>query len=177
MKKVVLYIAMSLDGYIADSTGGVSWLTGDGSDTANPGSYDAFIATIDTVILGYKTYHQIITKLSPDTWVYSGKKCYVLTHRPLASNREIIFTDKPVHVLIPELKNTAEKDIWICGGADIVTQCLRASVIDKLRITIAPVILGNGIRLFDVQPKPIRLQLISTNTYNGFTEIEYDIFR
>ena len=81
MRKVVIYIAMSLDGYIADKNGSVSWLGGDGSDKDNFGSYPEFIETVDTVILGYTTYNQIVTELSPDVWPYDGKATYVPTHR------------------------------------------------------------------------------------------------
>ena len=93
MCKVILYIAMSLDGYIADRDGGVAWLDGDGSDCGHPGSYPDFIQTVDTVVLGYRTYHQIISELSPENWVYRGLKSYVFTHRKLLSTEEILFTD------------------------------------------------------------------------------------
>lgn len=74
MRKVILYIAMSIDGYIADEKGGVDWLAGDGSDKDNQGSFPRFIETVDIVILGYKTYYQIVTELSPDSWAYLGKR-------------------------------------------------------------------------------------------------------
>lgn len=64
---------MSLDGYIADINGGVTWLEGDGSGTASMDSFFSFYETIDTVVLGWKTYHQIMTELSPEEWPYKGK--------------------------------------------------------------------------------------------------------
>ena len=72
MRKVVLYIAMSLDGYIADSTGKVDWLNGHGSEEENVDTYSAFIRDVDTVIMGWNTYDQVTTELSPDEWVYKG---------------------------------------------------------------------------------------------------------
>ena len=83
MRNVILYIAMSLDGYLADANGGVAWLDGDGSDSLHPGSYEAFSETVDTVLMGYRTYRQIVTELSPETWPYCGKTTYVWTHREL----------------------------------------------------------------------------------------------
>ena len=70
MKKISLFIAMSLDGYIADSKGSVKWLNGQGTDGDNIDVYSEFVKDIDTVIMGWNTYHQIITELSPDEWVY-----------------------------------------------------------------------------------------------------------
>ena len=69
---------MSLDGYIADINGGVTWLEGDGSGTVSMDSFFSFYETIDTVVLGWKTYHQIMTELSPEEWPYKGKQSYVL---------------------------------------------------------------------------------------------------
>ena len=63
MGKIVLYLAMSVDGYIADEQGGVGWLGGDGSEPGAPGSYPAFYETVDTIVMGWTTYHQIITEL------------------------------------------------------------------------------------------------------------------
>ena len=71
MKKVVLYIAMSLDGYICDEEGQVDWLSGHGDDDSE-GSYENFIQNVDTVIMGRTTYQQVTSVLSPDTWPYDG---------------------------------------------------------------------------------------------------------
>ncbi len=174
MRKIVLYIAMSLDGYIADTHGGVGWLGGDGSDADNPGSYPSFIESVDTVILGFRTYNQIVTELSPDTWVYSEKKSFVLTHKKLNNTENVTFTDESIPSLLQRLKQENGKDIWICGGADIVNQALGLDIIDKFCITIIPTILGNGIRLFDVQKTQIPLKLISTKSYNGITDLVYE---
>ena len=66
--KIVLYLAMSVDGYIADEQGGVSWLEGDGSKPDTSGSYPAFYETVEAIVMGWTTYHQIVTALSPDIW-------------------------------------------------------------------------------------------------------------
>ncbi|WP_312941730.1 dihydrofolate reductase family protein [Oscillibacter sp.] len=174
MKKVVLYIAMSLDGYIADKAGGVEWLSGDGSDPENTGSYDEFIKTIDTVILGYNSYHQIVTELSPNQWVYSGLKSYVITHKTKRATDEIIYTDRGISELINNLKIENGKDIWICGGASIVNQCISLDLIDKYHIAIIPTILGGGIKLFEDQDVERKLQLIFTHSYNGINELVYE---
>lgn len=81
MGKIILYLAMSVDGYIADEQGGVGWLGGDGSEPDAPGSYPAFYETVDTMVMGWTTYRQIVTELSPDSWPYEGRPCYVVTHR------------------------------------------------------------------------------------------------
>ena len=83
MRKAVLYIALSLDGFIADSAGGVGWLHGH-DPALEEGSYGEFAATVDTVIMGRRTYDQVRGELSPGAWPYEGMDCYVLTHRPAA---------------------------------------------------------------------------------------------
>lgn len=88
MKKVVLYIAMSLDGYIADCRRSVDWIKGQDDSAEMPDTYSAFFDTIDTVIMGKRTYDQITTELSPDTWPYAGAVTYVLTHRAPAADAE-----------------------------------------------------------------------------------------
>lgn len=174
MRNVILYIAMSLDGYIADSEGGVAWLRGDGSDPENEGSYPAFYDSIDTVVLGYKTYHQIATELSPDRWIYSDKKSYVLTHKDLPSTEEIVFTNKEPAELLSELKINGGRDIWICGGAEIVNQLLESDQIDRYCISIIPTILGDGIPLFHKHGGENKLQLLSTRRYDGIVDLVYE---
>ena len=98
MGNVVLYLAMSVDGYIADEQGGVDWLGGDGSQPDAPGSYPAFYETVDAIVMGWSTYHQIVTQLSPSRWPYEGRPCYVVTHRQE--------TDREGIRLFPELPRT-----------------------------------------------------------------------
>ena len=128
MREVVLYIGMSLDGFIADPAGGVDWMQGDGSEPEHPGSYPEFFRTVDTVLLGYRTYRQITAELSPDTWAYSGKKTYVLTHRTLPPQEEIVFTDLPAGELLKKLKQQDGERIWVCGGACVARQLRLHSV-------------------------------------------------
>ncbi len=173
MKKVIAYIAMSIDGYIADKDGGVSWLSGDGSDVDNFGSYPNFIETIDTIILGYSTYHQIVTKLSPNEWAYKGKKTFVLTHRDIKNTEEIIFTSESIEKLLLKLKEVEGKNIWICGGASVIQQTHNNGLIDEYVLSIIPTILGNGIKLFDQFDVETKLKLKSTESYNGIVDLVY----
>ena len=175
MRRVILYIAMSLDGYIADRDGGVAWLAGDGSEPENAGSYPEFIETVDTVILGYRTYYQIVTELFKDSWVYSGKKSYVLTHKKIDSTDEIIFTDRNIRELMSQIMSEKGKDIWVCGGTDIANQFLELGLIDRFCITIIPTILGEGVRLFKNRRTEIPLQLLFTRSYNGMVDLCYEL--
>ena len=172
MRKVVLYIAMSLDGYIADKKGGVEWLQGDASAPESEGSYPVFYESIDTILIGYKTYQQIVTSLSPGSWVYTGKKTYVCTSRDLESHDGITFTPENIEVIIERLKQELSLDIWICGGASIAQALIKADLIDCYRITIVPCLLGGGISLFADTAK--ELKLISTTHTNGFVELFYE---
>lgn len=175
MRKIVIYIAMSLDGYIAEKNGSVNWLGGDGSDVHNPGSYPEFVETVDTVILGFNTYNQIITELSPDVWPYHGKKTYVLTHRECKECPEITFANKSVVDLLTELKKETKKDIWICGGASIVNQVLQAQMADEITISVMPILLGEGIKLFEEKELSQKLKLVSTRSYNGIVDVTYQM--
>ena len=174
MRKVILYIAISLDGYIANKKGSVDWLNGDNSAPDNIGSYPRFIKNIDTVILGYSTYHQIATELSPNSWVYAGMMSYVLTHRKMESKEEIIFTDGNLESLISKLKDSKGKDIWICGGANVANQLIELNLIDVYHISVIPTILGDGVSLFGKHNKDLKLKLISTENYNGITDLIYE---
>ncbi|WP_294580042.1 dihydrofolate reductase family protein [uncultured Thomasclavelia sp.] len=173
MKKIILYIAMSLDGYIADHNGQVDWLQGQDDQVTMIDTYSPFIKNIDTIIMGYKTYHQIITQLAPDNWVYQQQTSYVITHRQLSSTDNIIFTSKSPSQIVFELKKQPGKDIWIYGGANIINQLMKDNLIDEYYITIIPTILGSGIRLFESIFNEIRLKLIHQQTYNGIIELIY----
>lgn len=174
MRKIILFIAMSLDGYIADKNGSVEWLAGQSSDTENEDTYSEFIKDIDTVIMGWKTYHQVVTELSPSEWIYSNLTSYVITHRKQNSTNCIQFVQETPAALVKQLKGQAGKDIWICGGANIVQQLMKEELVDQFYISIIPTLLGSGIRLFDTLDAELKLKLIQCRHYNGITEVIYE---
>lgn len=167
---------MSLDGFIADKNGGVSWLVGEDRDIQSS-SYDEFIKTVDTIIMGKNSYNQITTELSPDKWVYQGMKTFVLTNRDMISKRDIEFTKENIVDLISMIRvkdGNDGKDIWLCGGSDVVHQFMEKDLIDRYHITVIPTILGAGIRLFKKLDHPLLLKYISNEAYNGMVDIVYD---
>lgn len=173
MRKVILYIAVSLDGYIADKNCGVGWLSGhDGEEPS--GSYEAFAETVDTVVMGWNTYEQIVTELSPEEWVYAGMQSYIVTHRKQTAKEGILFTDETPVSLLKRLKREEGKSIWVCGGANLAQQAVAANLVDVYRISIIPIILGGGIRLFRETEREIPLKLASVQTYGGIAELSYE---
>ena len=173
MRKISLFIAMSLDGYIADSKGGVDWLNGQGNDDENIDTYSEFSKTIDTILMGWNTYHQIVTELSPNEWVYKEFTTYVITHNEHTSSEKIHFVNINPVELVKRLKEENGKDVWICGGANLVRRLVNEDLIDCYYITVIPTLLGSGIRLFENGKHEIKLRLLNTQSYNGMTELIY----
>ena len=174
MRKAVLFIAMSVDGYIADSNGGVKWLNGQDNDGENIDTYSEFTRNIDTILMGWNTYHQITTELSPTEWIYGDFTTYVITHNKRKSTEKIYFTGENPTKLLKELKVCDGKDIWICGGANLVNQLVRADLIDQYIISVIPTLLGKGIHLFEEGENEQKLFLAKTRNYNGIVELTYE---
>ena len=166
-RKVILYISQSLDGFIADSKGNVDWILGNNENYDSDYGYEIFIKDIDTVILGANTYKQIKNELSPDKWVYENLKSYVLTNEIIEDTTNIKYVNMNIKELINRLQKEHGKNIWICGGANLVNQCVKEDLIDEYQITTVPIILGNGIRLFEANNKNIKLELKYTKEENG----------
>lgn len=173
-RNVILYIAVSLDGYIADDKGAVDWIKGHDEAGELDDTFTPFFNTVDTVIMGKRTYDQIVTELSPDQWPYMGVTTYVMTHHgELADTEHVRFRDTDVCGLVGELKAQSGGNIWICGGADIAGQLVSKDVIDVYHLAIIPVILGGGSRLFNAPSPTIDLRLTEIREYNGIVEVVY----
>lgn len=172
MRKVTLYIAMSLDGYIADKYGKVDWLNGHGNEK-NADTYSDFVKDVDTVVMGWNTYHQITTELSPSEWAYEQLTSYVITHRTVPSTNNIKFISVDPCEIVKKLKEARGKTIWICGGGSIIQPLVRNGLIDEYYISVIPTVLGSGIRLFGETPYEVKLKLLRTRVYNGITELVY----
>ena len=127
MRESILFIAMSLDGYIADRNGGVDWLAGQGNESETIDVYGQFAKDIDTVFMGWKTYNQVVTELSPEKWPYEEFTTYVFTHRKQESSEKICFTQEHPAELLKKLKLEQGKNIWICGGAYLAQQLIQAA--------------------------------------------------
>lgn len=173
-RKVILYIAMSLDGFIAKPDGDISFLSlveQDGEDY----EYSAFIETVDTVILGRKTYDKILSMgiESP----YGDRKVYVLTRNSIPADK-ITYYSESLTELISSLKSQTGKNIYCDGGAETVHLFLQEKLFDELIISIIPVLLGNGIRLFGKSFTEQNIKLVSLKSFKtGLVQLHYNVNR
>ncbi|WP_179361927.1 dihydrofolate reductase family protein [Nitrosopumilus oxyclinae] len=168
MRKIVLFIASSLDGYIAKNDGGVDWLP-----VRCSSGYDDFYKSIDTVIMGKKTYSQILTF---GAYPYKDKKSYVLTRNDTSSNNDIRFVND-VEKLTKNLLTSSGSDIWLVGGAEIITTFMNLGLIDEIILSIIPVVLGSGVPLFNKIQKETKFQLIKTTEYDALVELHYKVLK
>ena len=111
--------------------------------------------------------------MSPEQWVYENLQSYVITHRECPSTNDITFIAADPCTLVKDLKNREGKDIWVCGGADIVRQLMAQNLIDTYHISVIPTILGCGTTLFSECRQETKLCLISANNSNGIIELIY----
>jgi dihydrofolate reductase len=170
VRKVQLYVAQSFDGFIADRDGGVSWLE-PFEGRAEDHGYAAFIAEVGAVVMGATTYEQVLGF----GWPYAERPAFVFTHRdlPVPEQADVRFVDGAVRDVLPALDAATEKNVFLVGGANLVRQFLEGDAIDELHLFIAPVLLGEGIPLFDRAPRR-DFQLRGTETYStGIAALRY----
>lgn len=173
MRKLVLYIAMSLDGYIADLNGGIDFLNELPQSQEPDPDYDAFYESIDTIIMGNTTYKQVINELHTEGWVYPNKKCYVFSNCMKGSTADIEYTNLEPRRLLEKIRETDGKDIWIVGGGKIIEAFMEEDLIDKYYIYVMPVVLGQGIPLFREETPKTSLKLDGVNQIGEIVEIQY----
>ncbi len=176
MGSLVLYLAMSPDGFIADARGGIDWLHGQDECQESEGSYPEFIKGIDTVLMGWNTYRQIMSELSPGQWPYDSLETYVFTHRDgVPVNGSVHLIDEDSAALVTRLKRRQGKGIWVCGGASLARQLMESGLIDRIWLSVIPVLLDEGVRLFPDEQRRTQLQLVDTFSYNGIVDLVYDV--
>lgn len=165
MRKIILYTASSLDDYIARKNGSIDWLENpqvipEGEDFG----YGAFYNSIDTTLMGNKTFRQVVGFGGP--FPYQDKKNYVFTRNSSSDGHEHanFIAEDPVS-FCRELKAEEGKDIWLVGGGEINTLLMENRLIDQLIITKIPVPLGSGIPLFHDADWKSKFQNVSTRMY------------
>lgn len=170
-RKVVFYGAISLDGYLARKNHSLDWLMG--TEGENDTTYSEFYDTVDTLIMGRKTYEQILL-LSPEAFPYEGKKCYVMSRTLTGSTEFVTFVNTDLVGLVKSLASQPGKRIWIVGGGEVLKPLLEEKLVDEFIIQLAPVILGNGIPLFVPGDYENRLMLKDVKQYKQFVEVYYE---
>ncbi len=170
MSQIVIYVAVSADGFIATPDGGVAWLE---AFPAQDVGYDEFFATVGTVVLGRATYEQV---LGFGPWPYAEKRGVVLSSRPLEglpAGVEVHAGD--VRELATELRRDP-RDTWLVGGAQVFSAFLDAHAVDRLELYVAPVLLGGGIPLFAPSARVRSLTLVGTERFeNGLVRLAYEV--
>ena len=155
MIPIKLCTAMSLDGYIAKKDDSLDWLEGFPNPEKEDYGVEAFMATVDVVVMGKRTYEQI---LSFDCeWPYSNCKLFVFTHDPnysiTAPNGHLLNGVNEEAILT--IKAASKKGVWVVGGGNLTKSFLEAGCVDDIMITIIPILLGDGLRLFPSQENPL----------------------
>ncbi len=170
-RKTILYIAMTLDGYIADEEDQISFLDAYHSVNLAGESYVSLLKRIDTMIMGRKTY-DVLNRLV-DVWPHSDLMTHVFSSSHHVGNKVIEFIDHDHIKFTHDLINKPGKDIWIVGGGALVTSLLEEDLIDEFQITVIPKLLGKGKPLFPTFNRIIDLDLIETQSESGLLFLIY----
>lgn len=175
MRKLISYIAISMDGKIADANGGVSWLESLPNPEGTDYGYADFIQIIDSTIMGNTTYRQVLGFGTP--FPYADKKNYVLTRDHSLEDDEYASYISSNHAeKIKELKEQKGKDIWLIGGGEANSLCLQAGLLDEMLLFIMPYAMGKGIPLFADLIHEQQLKLMGSKVYgSGVTELRYKV--
>jgi dihydrofolate reductase len=168
-----VFIATSLDGFIARPNGDLDWLPAGGGE---PHGYDEFIASVDAIVLGRKSFDKVLTF---EAWPYGDKRVVVLSSRPvdLSAARGGVVEQMagPAAEIVSRLAASGAHHLYIDGGITI-QRFLRARLIQRLVITRVPVLIGDGVPLFGAVPHDIRLHHVTTRHYpSGLVQSEYHV--
>jgi dihydrofolate reductase len=171
--KVSVYIATSLDGFIARRNGDIDWLSG-GQGGEDYG-YAAFMSTVDQIVMGRNTYEKVLTFGS---WPYE-KKVLVLTSRDLVIPEELSEKVKASNLspsdLLHQLEIQGVRHIYLDGGVTI-QRFVREGLVDEMTITSIPVLIGEGLPLFGPLDQDVRLELLDSRSFpNGFVQNQYRV--
>jgi len=170
-RKVILYIATSLDGYIAKPNDDLSFLSIVHQEGEDYG-YSDFVKSVDTVILGRKTYDWVMKQVPK--FPRADKNAYIITRTVRPTIGKTVFYTGDLTNLVRKLKSENGKNIFCDGGAEVVNELLKNDLLDELLISIIPILVGNGTRLFKDGRPELKLELISTRQFDkGLTQLHY----
>jgi dihydrofolate reductase len=180
MRKIIVYIATSADGFIARKDGAIDWL--DRPETAGDYGMGKFFKSIDTILWGRKTYDTLLKfqkegKAAPD--MYGPIKSYAFSRKP---PKKVIagfeFVTEPINKFAGRLRTRKGKDIWMMGGGGIIASFLDAGAIDEFIIHVIPTFIGEGIPLIGPGRRTVSLKLLSTKKFSdGVLRLHYQVLK
>lgn len=171
-RKLILYVSMSLDGYLATDDDDLTWLETVEREGEDYG-YAELMDTVDTYIVGRKTYEKILD-IAGSLPQAEKMECYVITRQELLPEKNVIFYNDDIEHLVEELKKEEGKNIVCDGGADLIKLMMEKRLIDEFIISIIPLVLGEGKRLFKGGVPYQDLALIDTKSYeSGLVQLQY----
>lgn len=173
MRKISLFIATSLDGYIAKPNNDLNFLKLVEKEGEDYG-YAEFTETIDTLIIGRRTYDYVLKEIGPSHYDNGQRDVYVITRSERPQVGRTVFYSGAITDLVERLKSEKGKNIYCDGGAEVINELLKHDLVDELIISVIPVLLGNGTRLFkDGRPEQT-LAFISAKAFEtGLTQLHY----
>ncbi|WP_160687729.1 dihydrofolate reductase family protein [Clostridium sp. C2-6-12] len=171
-RKLVLFIATSLDGYIATEDDSLEWLfkiEGEGDN-----GYSKFYNTVDTILIGRRTYDWVMEK-EEGKFPYKNKNCYVFSRSEKGKNENVEFINEDVVEFTNKIKRLEGGNIWLVGGGNLLNSFIKERLVDEFIITISPIIIGSGIPLFNNNDFELELRLKGTRRFNQFVELHYEV--
>ena len=173
-RKIVVFIASTLDGYIATKEDSLEWLfkvEGEGDN-----GYAEFYETVDTVVMGKRTYDWLMQQ-ELEEFPYKNKECYVFTRTPQQDTVDVKFVNEEVIEFVEKLQRQEGNNIWIVGGSELLIHFIKEKLVDEFIITLAPTILGEGIPLFKKGDYQLDLLFTGMRSFNQFVELRYEVKR
>ncbi|MDG5471468.1 dihydrofolate reductase family protein [Jeotgalibacillus sp. ET6] len=174
MRKVVLFIAQSLDGYIATKEDSLDWLFSVEGEGDN--GYAEFFSTVDTILMGKRTYDWVMQQEN-GAFPYPDKQCYVFSNAQNEDTEYVRFINGDIRHFITDLKKEEGKDIWVVGGGNLLQPFFKEGLVDEMKVTVAPKVIGDGIPLFKKGDYQLDLSLIGSKTFNQFVELHYTVVK
>ena len=167
MRRVSLFIACSLDGFIAGKGGRIDWLF-----TDQDYGYTKFLRSIDTAVMGRKTW-DVARTFEPVP--YAGKKKYIFSRHPQkTSDKDVFYVASDPAAFVRGLKGRPGETIWLVGGGEIVTMMMNAGLIDEIVLSIHPLILGEGVRVFSGIRRQSTWALVTSKKFpTGLVQLTY----
>ena len=173
MRKLSVFVAASMDGFIAGPNGDMSFLSKVHKEGEDYG-YQHFIQTVDTVIMGRKTYDWVMQQV--DEFPHKDKETYIITQNPRAQEEKVRFYNGYITNLVNDLKLKPGKNIFCDGGAEVINMLLAHNLIDDFIISVIPVLVGEGTRLFQNPQNKHQMILLNAHRYStGLVQLHYQV--